>query len=32
VPDLVTGRTISFQDGKATLALGPEAVAVLQMR
>jgi len=32
VPDLVTGRTVSFQDGKATLTLGPEDVAVLQMR
>lgn len=32
VPDLVTGRTINVQDGKATLALGPEDVAVLQIR
>jgi hypothetical protein len=32
VPDLVTGRTVSFQDGKATLTLGPEDVAVLQIR
>jgi hypothetical protein len=29
--DLVTGRTVNFQNGKVTLALGPEDVAVLQM-
>jgi hypothetical protein len=31
VPDLVAGRTVSFQNGKATLTLGPEDVAVLQI-
>jgi len=29
--DLVTGRTVNFQNGKVTLALGPEDVAVLQI-
>jgi hypothetical protein len=31
VSDLVTGRTIDFWNGKATLTLGPEDVALLQM-
>jgi len=32
VSDLVTGRTVTFQDEKATLTLGPEDVAVLEIR
>ncbi len=30
-PELVSGRTVDFRDGKATLTLGPEEVALLQV-
>ncbi len=32
VSELVAGRTVKFENGKATLPLGPEDVAVLQIR